>query len=150
MLPIYLLIFAFVVAVAIVVPVFGFGKKARSNAGNRKSAITLDKKVIQSKWADIEATANLGGPAHLKASVMDADKLVEQVLSSKGLSGNTFADMLKSGKKLFHNYAEYDNLWFAHKVRNSIAHDNDVDFSISNAKKAIEYFKKALKTLGAL
>jgi len=149
--PSFILIFALAVAVVVVIPVFGgFGAKPKKSGKKYGNATPLDRGYIQTKWAEIEAVANLGGPAQLKASVMDADKLVENVLSSKGLPGNTFADKLKVGKRLFPNYSDYDNLWFAHKVRNSIAHDNGTDFSVGNAKKAIEYFKKALKIMGAL
>jgi hypothetical protein len=148
---VFILIFAIVLAGLIAVPVFGgFGKKTTTGKKGIGRAVSLDKKLVQEKWASIEAVANLGAPAQLKASVMDADKLVEQVLGSKGLPGNTFADKLKAGRRLFKDYEDYDNLWFAHKVRNSIAHDNGVDFSTTNAKKAIGYFKKALKVLGIL
>jgi hypothetical protein len=147
----YILIFAFILAGAIAIPVLGgFGKKTRGNGKRMGSATSLDRQYVATKWAEIEATANLGGPAHLKASVMDADKLVEYVLSAKVATGYTFADKLKAGKKLFRNYEDYDNLWYAHKVRNSIAHDNGTDFSVTNATKAIQYFKKALKILGAM
>jgi len=128
----------------------GFGKKSKPKYQTYGNAISIDKNQIATKWNEIEAVANLGAPAQLKASVMDADKLLEQVLASKGLPGATFADKLKAGQKLFPNYDDYNNLWFAHKVRNSIAHDNGLDFSATNAKKAIEYFKKSLKILGAL
>jgi hypothetical protein len=151
MLPVYILIFAIIVAAVVAVPVFGgFGKKPKPKYHKLNNTVSLDRGLIQRKWQEVEATANIGGPAQLKASVMDADKLVDQVLASKGLPGDTFADKLKAGKKLFQKYEDYDNLWFAHKVRNSIAHDNGVDFSVTNAKRAMEYFKKALKILGAI
>lgn len=145
----YLLIFAFILAIAISVPVFGgFGKK--STKTKRKNAVSIDRAHVLAKWNEIEQTVELGGPAHLKASVMDADKLVEYVLTARAYNGNTFAEKLKSAKPSFRDYTDYDNLWYAHKVRNSIAHDNGQDFSLTNAKKAIEYFKKALKVLGAM
>lgn len=151
MLPVYIIIFAIVVAGAVAIPVFGgFGKKQKGKYQSYGNAVSIDKSQIATRWSEIESVANLGGPAQLKASVMDADKLVEQVLTSKGLPGATFADKLKVGVKLFSNYNDYNNLWFAHKVRNSIAHDNGTDFSVSNAKRSIEYFRKALKILGAL
>lgn len=128
----------------------GFGKKPKPKYQGYGNAISIDKNQVATKWGEIEAVANLGGPAQLKAAVMDSDKLVDKVLESKGLPGATFADKLKAGKKLFPNYDDYNNLWFAHKVRNSIAHDNGIDFSATNAKKALEYFRKALKVLGAL
>lgn len=147
----YILIFAFVIAGAIAIPVLGgFGKKTGHSRQRKNNATALDRQYVSTKWAEIEATANLGGPAHLKASVMDADKLVEYVLSARVATGNTFADKLKAGRKLFRNYEDYDNLWYAHKVRNSIAHDNGTDFSVTNATKAIQYFKKSLNVLRAM
>jgi hypothetical protein len=80
---------------------------------------------------------------------MDADKLVEYVLRTK-VGGNSMGESLKRGKNLFRNYNDYNNLWFAHKVRNNIAHEVGHDLNSAEAKRAMEYFRKALKELGVL
>ena len=68
MLSVYVLIFAIILASIIVIPVFGgFGKKKKSNGSKYNNAVSLDRRQIQSKWSEIEATANLGGPAQIKA-----------------------------------------------------------------------------------
>jgi hypothetical protein len=59
-------------------------------------------------------------------------------------------ERLRDAKRFFPSYADYDNLWFAHKVRNNIAHETSHELGFAEAKRAMEYFKKALKVLGAL
>lgn len=151
MLPVYILIFAIVVAVIVMVPVFGgFGKKSKPKYQKLGSAITLDKKFVQEKWQGIEQTFNLGGSSRLQTAIIEADKLADYALKSRGAAGETMGERLKDAKKYFTNYSDYDNLWYAHKVRNNIAHETSHELGIAEAKRAIEYFKKALKILGAL
>lgn len=144
-----LAIILLITMVVIMSSVGGYGKKPKYKT-LRSGAISIDKSEAKRKWDEIKATAAMGGAAQLKSSVIDADKLTEKVLSSLGFSGSTFAEKLKSARRKFPNYSDYDNLWYAHKVRNGIAHDNGADFSANNAKKAIGYFEKALKILGVL
>jgi len=115
-----------------------------------KQSVNLDKIFVQNKWIEIEQTFSLVGPSHFKSSIMEADKLVDYVLKGKKVRGNTFGERLKNAKSVFPNYSDYNNLWFAHKVRNNIAHESTHDLNSSEAKRAIEYYKKALKELGAL
>jgi hypothetical protein len=125
---------------------------AKKNPSPRKSgpAITLNKNFVQDKWLEIEKTFSLGGPSHFKTSLMEADKLVDYVLKARGVKGETFAERLKGAKSKFPNYSDYNNLWFAHKVRNHIAHETTHELNSAEAKRALEYFKKALQVLGAL
>ena len=123
--------------------------KNRKTLRNGPSA-KLDKLFVQNMWSKIEQTAKLGGSSHYKSSIMEADKLLDFVLKSKEIRGETFGERLKNAKSEFSNYSDYNNLWFAHKVRNSLVHEATYDLNSAEAKRAIEYFKKALKILGAL
>ncbi len=145
-----ILALAVLVALIVAIPILGgsFGKKGK--VVKHGSGVSLDKKFVQSKWAEIETTFSLGGASHLKSAIMEADKLVDHVLKSKGLPGQSMGERLKGAKKYFAHYADYDNLWFAHKVRNNIAHEAGHDLNGGEAKRAMDYFKKALKHLGAL
>ncbi|MDD5692956.1 MAG: hypothetical protein WC437_01265 [Patescibacteria group bacterium] len=113
-------------------------------------SVKLDKMFVQNKWTEIEQTFSLGGPNHFKTSIMEADKLVDYVLKSKRIKGETFGERLKNAKSRFSNYSDYNNLWFAHKVRNNIAHETTHDLNSAEAKRAMEYYKKALKELGTM
>jgi hypothetical protein len=148
-----ILFIAFAAVLLIAVPILGgsFGKKKKHKKINSsQNAVSLNKADVAARWQEIQSVAKLGGAAQLKSAVMDADKLLEKVLFSKGYSGKTFAECLKSAKSKFPNYSDYDNVWFAHKIRNSIAHDNGYDFSASSAQKSLGYYEKAFKILGAL
>ena len=129
------------------VAVLNVNKPVKPRFSNARS---IDKDFVKSKWQEIETTSNLGGPSNYKASIMEADKLVDYVLKAKGFRGETFGERLKNAQKKFPNYNDYNNLWFSHKVRNNIAHEATHDLNSTEAKRAIEYFKKALKELGAL
>jgi hypothetical protein len=128
----------------------GFGKKSKPKYQQYGSAISMDTNFVQDKWTEIEALIAMGGASHKKTAIMEADKLVDYALKSKGVAGETMGERLKNAKNKFRNYSDYDNLWFAHKVRNSIAHEAGHDMVTSEVNRAIEAFKKALKALGAI
>jgi len=142
-------IIAIILLVVLVSCIFILNRK-KVERNNFKNTEPLDKKFIQSKWMEIEETFKLGSPSNAKVSIMEADKLIDYVLKSKGVRGDNFGERLKNSKAKFTNYADYDNLWFAHKVRNNIAHEANHELNSSEAKRAVEYFKKALIALGAL
>jgi len=116
----------------------------------KNHAVSLNKKFIQTKWQEVENTFVLGGPSHFKSAIIEADKLVDHVLKSLGVPGETMGERMKNARSKFEGYSDYENLWFAHKVRNNIAHESEHELNSAEAKKAIEYFEQALKSLGAL
>jgi hypothetical protein len=152
MYPQFILIFAIILAVIIAVPIFsgGLGKKSKSKKSQFAGATTIDKKFVQEKWQEIESIISSGGASQLKVGIMEADKLVDYVLKCRGISGNNMGERMKSAKTKFSDYSDYNNLWFAHKVRNNVAHESSHELGSAEAKRAVEYFKKALKILGAL
>ncbi|MEI7690132.1 MAG: hypothetical protein WCI63_00680 [bacterium] len=125
-------------------------RKKNRKVFQENQSVRLDKIFVQNKWIEIEQTFNLSGPSHFKTSIMEADKLVDYVLKGKKVRGTTFGERLKNAKSEFSNFSDYNNLWFAHKVRNNIVHESTHDLSSSEVKRAIEYYKKALRELGAL
>lgn len=150
-----ILAIAVLASLVIAIPVLGgnaFGKKVNGKkfTGSNFSHQSYDKTFVKTKWAEINASFALGGPSHIKNSIIEADKLLDYVLKGKKLPGQTMGDRLKAAKKYFGHYADYDNLWFSHKVRNNIAHESNHDLNSGEAKRAMEYYKKALTILGAL
>jgi predicted DNA-binding protein YlxM (UPF0122 family) len=110
----------------------------------------LNKQIVKDRWTEIENTLNLGGQSHFKSAILDADKLLDHVLKGLNVSGQTLGDRLKNAKGKFAKYDDYNNLWFAHKVRNNIAHEMNHEINSAEARRALEYYKKALKELGVL
>jgi hypothetical protein len=117
-------------------------------SGARKTRDRVDLSIVPGKWSEIQAMMGQGGPANYKQSIMEADKLVDNVLGSK-VSGNTMGERLKNAKHLF-SPATYDGLWTAHKIRNKIAHEADFEGLSSDATLAVRNFERALKELRAI
>lgn len=92
----------------------------------------------------------IGGSSQLKNAVIEADKLLDYVLKSKVGDDGTLADRLKRAQKYFSSKSDYNNLWYAHKVRNQIAHETGFNLSTTEAKKVIGYFEKSFKKLGVI
>lgn len=144
----FILVGAAILAIVIVIPVFGLGRKTKKP--RYKSVDNYDKNFVKTKWSEIQGTFSLGGVTNMRSAIIEADKLVDYTLKGKHFDGETMAERLKSAKSAFSNFGDYDNLWFAHKVRNQIAHEASHELNSAEAKKCIEYFKKALTVLGAL
>lgn len=113
----------------------------------KKGPKHLDVEHYRVKWMTIEQQLKKDEPASFSMSVLNADKLLDQALRAKGLKGETMAERLKSGSKLFTNR---NYVWSAHKLRNKIAHDADVRVTYDDARRALGDFKRALKDVGAI
>ena len=64
-----------------------------------------------------------------------------------GIPGKTMGDRLKRGGGRFTNL---NAVWRAHKLRNAIAHEVDLEVGYKQAVNALEIYKQALKDLGAI
>lgn len=122
----------------------------QKNSKSVKRRAHLDRARVSERWQKIEAIFSLAGPSNFKTAIMDADKLTDSVLIGLNVSGDSLGERLKNAQTKFHNKETYNNLWFAHKVRNNIAHEIDHEINSAEAKRAIEYYKKALKELGVI
>lgn len=111
----------------------------------KKQESAISPALVPSKWADVNAMMQQGGPANYKQSIMDADKLVDGVLRAR-VKGETMGERLKNAKHLF-SYETYQGLWTAHKIRNKVAHEAEFEGLSSDARLAIEKFEKALREL---
>jgi hypothetical protein len=76
--------------------------------------------------------------------VMEADKVVDTALKLLGFTGS-MGDKLKQSGPRFRNVNE---LWWAHKLRNQLAHELQRTPSKEETKRAMDAFKGALKDLG--
>jgi len=81
-----------------------------------------------------------------KHAVLDADKLLNLVLKKKGYMGGV-GEQLKKAAKVFTNV---NDVWSAHKLRNRVAHELDVQVSSGEKQQALRSFERALRDLGAL
>ena len=103
-----------------------------------------DRSAITNRWQEIEKLMNQD---RAKEAIFEADKLLDFVFQASRLRGETFADRLKSGEKLFRNYQD---VWTAHKLRNKLAHEFDFQHSPREAKSAIDTYDQTIRRLIAL
>lgn len=93
---------------------------------------------IQKSWQHIKQLQK-----HEEA-ILEADKLLDYVMSKRGYSGN-LGNKLKNSGSLF---SDLNNVWYAHKLRNQIAHELHHKISENEYNKAMRAFEKALRDLG--
>lgn len=118
----------------------------------REGAMTLlDRQTVQTGWQKVEEQASLGKPSNLKSAVIEADKLVDFALRKMYPAAETMGERLKEVKpKFIGNYALYDDLWFAHKLRNELVHNVGFEIPTVEARPTLEKFKAALVHLGVV
>ncbi len=104
--------------------------------------------AMQARWDEILRHMDSAKEAEWKFALIEADKLVDDVLRKAGFPG----DML--GERLMNiqdgQLTTLDGLWEAHKIRNRLVHDTDYFLRYSEAKRAIEAYEQTLKELGGL
>ena len=79
--------------------------------------------------------------------IIDADKLLDEVLKQRKYKGKTMGERLVSAQR---SIKSNDDVWFAHKLRNQLVHENNVKLSERKVKDALMGVRSALKDLGAL
>ena len=107
----------------------------------------IDKEKYQSRWLEIEHGLNPGSRDSQYMAILKADKLLDQVLRDTGSKGQTMGERMKSRQSAWSNA---NAVWAAHKIRNQIAHDENVQLSETTVRRALASFKQALKDLGAM
>ena len=109
---------------------------------NRKGVNHLEVKCLS-----IEQQLKKDEPSSYQLAILNADKLVDQALRDRGTKGKTMGERMKNSVTLF---SDRNGIWTAHKLRNTIAHESDVQITYDQARYALSCFRKALKDLGAI
>lgn len=136
-LPLPVVMLAVVLVVAVVF-LFAIGGLNRKRSG-------LDHEYYKKQWETILGYKKNGG-AGLQLAIFEADKLLDHALKARGYGGQTMGDRLKDARGSFMNN---NAVWQAHKLRNRLAHEQDVRLSGVSADQALRSFRSALKDLGA-
>ena len=102
---------------------------------------------IKKDWEQIEIMLKGGQPSQLKQALIMADKSVDNALRDLVI-GNTMGERLKAAKDLYPDWAVYDKVWKAHKIRNSMIHESGYEPPHYVLKEAIENLRKGLKVIG--
>lgn len=115
-------------------------------ATTRKGPRGINQEEFRSKWLKLQHDID-ESEASRHMAVVNADRLLDQALKARGFKGETMAERLKSAKTAL---TQKDALWKAHKLRNRIVHEDNVQLSPQATKQVLSVYKKALKDVGAL
>lgn len=103
--------------------------------------------AYQSRFLAIENKLKQDNSATFVTTIIEGDKLLDKAMVEMGISGKTMGDRLK---KVGGRFTNLNAVWRAHKLRNMIAHESDVEISYKQAFNALAVYKQALKDLGAI
>lgn len=81
-------------------------------------------------------------------AIIEADKLTDTILKKARIEGNSMAERIRKTEKLVRRDT-YQGLWDAHKLRNSLVHDMDMEVSERHINEALSKIKRYLVELGA-
>ena len=100
------------------------------------------------RWDDIVRHLDSPRETDWKLAVMEADKLADAALKHAGFAGDTFGDRLTNINP--GDLTSLDGLWWAHRVRNRIAHEMDYFLRYTEARQAVSYYESTLAELRLL
>lgn len=101
--------------------------------------------ILRDRWNGLLKHLDSTHEAQWKIAVIEADKLVDDALAKAGYSGDTFGDRLSNIRP--GTLLSLDGIWWAHKVRNRLAHEVDYFLRYTEARQAVGYFEAALSEL---
>ncbi len=108
---------------------------------------SFDKEEYQTRWLKIENGLQKSDPNSYAIAVMNGDKLLDKAMIEMGVGGKTMGERLK---RVDGRLSDINKVWYAHKIRNQIAHEPDFLLEYTTANRALASFKQALKDLGAI
>ena len=113
----------------------------------KKHEHRFDKEAYQTRFLRIENKLRKENTATYTNAVMNGDKLLDKALTEMGVAGNTMGERMKrcGGK-----FSDVNAVWRAHKLRNAIAHEDDLEITYGQAVSALKIYKQALKDIGAI
>lgn len=106
-----------------------------------------DRAALRRRWREIEDMIDVPGSMSLRMAVLEADKLFDHALKSLAFPGDTLGERLKFAS---YKYPELRKVWWAHKIRNQLAHEATFSLDRGMAKKALRDFRRALTRIGAI
>jgi hypothetical protein len=112
-----------------------------------KRGYHFNKEEYQTRFLQIENKLKQDNPSSFAITVINCDKLLDKAMMEMGIPGRTMGDRLKRAGGRFSNV---NAVWRAHKLRNAIAHETDLEVSYKQAHNAVQIYKQALQDLGAI
>ena len=120
-------------------------QEASSGTPPQESVATVPTGALRDRWNGLLKNLDSTHEAQWKVAVIEADKLVDDALAKAGYPGETFGDRLSNIQP--GTLLSLDGIWWAHKIRNRLAHEVDYFLRYTEARQAVGYFEAALAEL---
>jgi len=108
------------------------------------SSQTEDK--IKAEWKNINILLAGKAPSQLRQALISADKCLDNALGDI-VDGKTLGERLKKSQNKFDRNV-YNNIWEAHKIRNSLIHESGYEPPHYMLTKGVDDLKRGLEALG--
>ena len=106
---------------------------------------SLNREYYQGQWQTLQKLCK--DKSTWPLAVIDADKLLDDVLKKRRYKGKTMGERLVAAQR---DINDNDGVWFGHKLRNRLVHENNVKLTERDVKEALLGIRSGLKDLGAL
>lgn len=104
----------------------------------------LTREQLAERWRQIRSMSQQQGLMGAKLALLEADTLLDSGLKSLMIPGTTLGERLKVA---CYKYPKLREVWWAHKLRNQLAHDATSNVSLRQIQEALNEFERALKIL---
>lgn len=122
-------------------PAFADPKVAEQINGEKKEEAPKTNPVIAKRWKAIIEHADGPNQNDWKQAIIDADVLLEQLVTDLGYQGASLGEQLK--RTTTGDFKTRDAAWEAHLIRNRIAHDGAAyDINQVEAKRVISLYRQ--------
>lgn len=109
-----------------------------------------EKSPDNERWQKIVDQSYTNNPSDWAVAIMEADKMLEDVLRKNNYPGDTIGEMLKSAGGA-DQFLTLDAAWEAHKIRNKVAHGgNDFQLTDRETRRAITLFEQVFREFGVI
>lgn len=105
----------------------------------------LNQEQFAAKWQELQGLCS--DKKTWPLAIINADKLVDEALKKQRYKGKTMGERLVAAQ---HELSSNDMIWFGHKLRNKLVHEDYKLNSKNDVKSALMGFLQALRDLGAM
>ncbi len=108
----------------------------------------VPKSKMRKRWTKIRRRLESDNAFQYKAAVLEADSMIDKVLSDMGYAGKNMSERLEKIKPAqIHNYEDLKN---AHQIRNRIIHEADFSIDKKQTEEIVEIYESLLENLELL
>jgi hypothetical protein len=109
----------------------------------------IDTRPVNARWEKILTQSTSMNPADWRLAIIDADAMLDDLVTSMGYRGNSLGERLKVVE--ISDFTTLEKAWEAHKIRNRIAHSGS-DFILTQreASRVIDLYRQVFEEFSYL